>query len=374
MAGLRAAEAVRGAAGGARLGAVRGFRRARVARAEGGHRSRPRRARLAGLPHGAPQPLPRPLAVARRRLSRLEPAAVQPAERALERRPGAREGALRGNPRHAARRPDARLVRRHQHLPRAPESLHHARRAPGVRARPLGRHPAPPAFPGGALHQVLPPAPGLPRRRAGSAAHLHRLHEQLHEVRQADRAAQGRAAVTKARQKARTVLVTGVAGFIGMHCAQRLLARGDKVIGVDNLNDYYSVKLKRDRLRQLAHKSFGFEQVDISKEKDLKKVFGRKPDAVLHLAAQAGVRYSLQNPGAYVQANLVGFANLLECCRAHPPKHLVFASSSSVYGANTKLPWAEADNVDHPISLYAATKKSNELMAHVYSHLFGLHT
>jgi len=178
--------------------------------------------------------------------------------------------------------------------------------------------------------------------------------------------------VTKTRQKARTVLVTGVAGFIGMHCAQRLLARGDKVIGVDNLNDYYSVKLKRDRLRQLAHKSFGFEQVDISKERDLKKVFGRKPDAVLHLAAQAGVRYSLQNPGVYVQANLVGFANLLECCRAHPPKHLVFASSSSVYGANTKLPWSESDNVDHPVSLYAATKKSNELMAHVYSHLYRL--
>ena len=168
------------------------------------------------------------------------------------------------------------------------------------------------------------------------------------------------------------VLVTGVAGFIGMHCAQRLLARGDKVIGIDSLNDYYPVKLKRDRLKQIKHKSFAFEQIDISKEKALQKAFGKKPDAVLHLAAQAGVRYSLENPGAYVQANLVGFANLLECCRRWPPRHLVFASSSSVYGANTKLPWSEADSVDRPVSVYAATKKSNELMAHVYSHLYRL--
>jgi UDP-glucuronate 4-epimerase len=168
------------------------------------------------------------------------------------------------------------------------------------------------------------------------------------------------------------VLVTGVAGFIGMHCAQRLLARGDKVIGIDSLNDYYPVKLKRDRLQQIKHKNFAFEQIDISKEKALAKVFGKKPDAVLHLAAQAGVRYSLENPAAYVQANLVGFANLLECCRRQPPSHLVFASSSSVYGASTKLPWSETDNVDRPVSLYAATKKSDELMAHVYSHLYGL--
>jgi UDP-glucuronate 4-epimerase len=168
------------------------------------------------------------------------------------------------------------------------------------------------------------------------------------------------------------VLLTGVAGFIGMHCAQRLLARGDKVIGIDNLNDYYPVKLKRDRLKLLRHKNFAFEQIDIAKESALRTAFKGRPDAVLHLAAQAGVRYSLENPAAYVQANLVGFANLLECCRRQPPKQLVFASSSSVYGANAKLPWSETANVDHPVSLYAATKKSNELMAHVYSHLYRL--
>jgi UDP-glucuronate 4-epimerase len=171
------------------------------------------------------------------------------------------------------------------------------------------------------------------------------------------------------------VLVTGVAGFIGMHCAQRLLARGDKVIGIDNLNDYYPVKLKRDRLKLLKHKDFRFQQLDVAHPGALEKLFRKeKPRAVLHLAAQAGVRYSLENPAAYVQANLVGFGNLLECCRRHPPKHLVFASSSSVYGSNTKLPWSETDNVDHPVSVYAATKKSNELMAHVYSHLYGLRT
>jgi UDP-glucuronate 4-epimerase len=173
--------------------------------------------------------------------------------------------------------------------------------------------------------------------------------------------------------KAKRVLVTGVAGFIGMHCAQRLLARGDKVIGIDNLNDYYPVKLKRDRLKLLAHRNFRFSRLDIAQPRALEELVGKeKPQAILHLAAQAGVRYSLENPGAYVQANLVGFANLLECCRRHPPKHLVFASSSSVYGANAKLPWSESDNVDLPVSVYAATKKSNELMAHVYSHLYGL--
>ena len=171
------------------------------------------------------------------------------------------------------------------------------------------------------------------------------------------------------------VLVTGAAGFIGMHCAKRLLARGDEVIGVDNLSPYYSVELKRARLKQLEHRAFRFHELDIADEPRLRTLFEReKPQAVLHLAAQAGVRYSLVNPASYVQTNLVGFANVLEACRAFPPQHLVFASSSSVYGKNTKLPWSETDNVDHPISLYAATKKANELSAHAYSHLYGLKT
>jgi UDP-glucuronate 4-epimerase len=171
------------------------------------------------------------------------------------------------------------------------------------------------------------------------------------------------------------VLVTGVAGFIGMHCARRLLDRGDDVIGVDNLSPYYSVELKRARLKRLEHTAFRFHELDIVNAAALQQLFAReKPQAVLHLAAQAGVRYSFENPGSYIQTNLVGFANMLECCRHQPPRHLVFASSSSVYGANTKLPWSESDNVDYPISLYAATKKSNELSAHVYSHLYGLPT
>jgi len=169
------------------------------------------------------------------------------------------------------------------------------------------------------------------------------------------------------------VLVTGVAGFIGMHCAKRLLARGDTVIGVDNLSPYYSVTLKEDRLKLLAGRNFSFDKVDVANAAALKRIFAKgKPDRVLHLAAQAGVRYSLENPAAYVQANVVGFANLLECCRERPPRHLVFASSSSVYGANNKLPWSESQAVDRPLSMYAATKKSNELMAHVYSHLYGV--
>ncbi len=171
------------------------------------------------------------------------------------------------------------------------------------------------------------------------------------------------------------VLVTGVAGFIGMHTALRLLARGDEVVGVDNLSTYYSVKLKQDRLAQLKHPGFSFTKLDIADAASLEKLFSQeRPEAVLNLAAQAGVRYSLENPQAYVQTNLVGFANLLECCRRHPPRHLVYASSSSVYGTNTELPWTETQNVDHPISLYAATKKANELQAHVYSHLYGLNT
>ena len=168
------------------------------------------------------------------------------------------------------------------------------------------------------------------------------------------------------------VLVTGAAGFIGMHCAKRLLERGDEVAGVDNLSPYYSVQLKKDRLAQLKHPKFGFSEVDIADSHSLGKIFEKhKPETVLHLAAQPGVRYSLENPGAYIQSNLVGFANLLECCRRSAPRHLVFASSSSVYGSNPKLPWSEVDNVDRPVSLYAATKKANELMAHAYSHLYG---
>ena len=172
------------------------------------------------------------------------------------------------------------------------------------------------------------------------------------------------------------VLVTGIAGFIGMHCAERLATRGDEVIGLDNLNSYYSVELKEARLARLQR--FGkvrVERLDLADASALEAlVSAAKPDRVLHLAAQAGVRYSLENPAAYIQSNLVGFANLLEACRRHPPRHLVYASSSSVYGTNPKLPWSESDDVDRPISLYAATKKSNELMAHVYSHLFGIPT
>lgn len=173
------------------------------------------------------------------------------------------------------------------------------------------------------------------------------------------------------------VLVTGVAGFIGMHCASRLLARGDEVAGIDSLTPYYPVELKKARLAVLAGlpnaSKFSFEQADLAQPGVAYRTMeASRPDAVLHLAAQAGVRYSLESPDSYVQSNLVGFANLLEACRRHPPRHLLYASSSSVYGNSDKLPWSEEDSVDRPISLYAATKKSNELMAHVYSHLFAL--
>ena len=172
------------------------------------------------------------------------------------------------------------------------------------------------------------------------------------------------------------VLVTGIAGFIGMHCAERLAARGDEVVGLDNLNPYYSVALKEARLARLRERGgIRVERLDLADGPVLEQLVGEcRPDRVLHLAAQAGVRYSLDNPAAYIQSNLVGFANLLEACRKHPPQHFIYASSSSVYGANRKLPWSESDNVDSPISLYAATKRSNELMAHVYSHLFGIPT
>ncbi len=176
--------------------------------------------------------------------------------------------------------------------------------------------------------------------------------------------------------KEKTFLVTGAAGFIGFHTAARLLASGARVIGYDNVNDYYSVALKEARLRELQKwDSFSFVRADLADSRALKSVFTEyKPQIVIHLAAQAGVRYSLENPDAYVQSNLVGFVNILECCRHCNVEHLLYASSSSVYGANKKLPFSVEDRVDNPISLYAATKKSNELMAHTYSHLFRLPT
>jgi UDP-glucuronate 4-epimerase len=170
------------------------------------------------------------------------------------------------------------------------------------------------------------------------------------------------------------ILVTGAAGFIGYHLAQRLLSQGQQVYGIDNLNDYYDVNLKKARLAQLqSHSEFTFQQLDLSDRAGISQLFqNQKIDRVVHLAAQAGVRYSLDNPHAYADSNLMGFLNILEGCRHSKIEHLVFASSSSVYGNNTKVPFAVSDNVDHPISLYAATKKANELMAHSYSHLYNL--
>jgi UDP-glucuronate 4-epimerase len=171
-----------------------------------------------------------------------------------------------------------------------------------------------------------------------------------------------------------TVLLTGAAGFIGYHLGERLLRDGCRVVGVDSLNDYYDPRLKRARLeRLLGRPGFAFERIDLADRAAVPALFvATRPAAVVHLAAQAGVRYSLQNPTAYVDANLVGFLNVLEGCRHHGVRHLVYASTSSVYGANTKMPFSVHDNVDHPLSLYAATKKANELMAHTYSHLYGL--
>ena len=172
------------------------------------------------------------------------------------------------------------------------------------------------------------------------------------------------------------VLVTGVAGFIGSALALRLLERGDEVIGIDNINDYYDINLKLARLENLnVFKSFKFLKLDISERSEIESLFAReKFHKVMHLAAQAGVRYSITNPHAYINSNIVGFVNILEGCRYHDVKHLVYASSSSVYGANTKIPFSIHDNVDHPVSLYAASKKSNELMAHTYSHLYDIPT
>ena len=171
-------------------------------------------------------------------------------------------------------------------------------------------------------------------------------------------------------------LVTGAAGFIGYHLCEALLQRGDEVVGLDNLSDYYNVQLKRDRLAQLTdRKRFSFHKIDLADREAVNSLFGQhRFTVVLNMAAQAGVRYSLENPHAYMQSNLVGFLNLLEACRHSEVGHLVYASSSSVYGANTRMPFSIHDNVDHPISLYAATKKANELIAHSYSHLYRVPT
>jgi len=172
------------------------------------------------------------------------------------------------------------------------------------------------------------------------------------------------------------VLVTGAAGFIGYHVARFLCERGDEVVGIDNLNDYYAPTLKRARLEQLKpFSNFSFQKLDIADRPAVAELFTSEHfERVVHLAAQAGVRYSLENPHAYIDANLVGFTNILEGCRHHQIQHLVYASSSSVYGANTGMPFSVHHNVDHPVSLYAATKKANELMAHTYSHLYRLPT
>ena len=187
------------------------------------------------------------------------------------------------------------------------------------------------------------------------------------------------------------ILITGTAGFIGFHLAKRLLERGDEVVGIDNINDYYDVNLKYARLAETGisreaekwhttvqstkYPGYTFVRMNLEDRDALMALFEKeKFDNVCNLAAQAGVRYSLENPYTYIESNIVGFVNILEACRHHAIRHLVYASSSSVYGNNTKMPLSTSDNVDHPISLYAATKKSNELMAHTYSHLFGLPT
>lgn len=171
------------------------------------------------------------------------------------------------------------------------------------------------------------------------------------------------------------VLVTGCAGFIGSHLCRKLLTQGKQVVGIDDLNDYYEVSLKENRLKLLENEDFSFYKFHIEDRQSLNRVFVKeKPDVVVNLAAQAGVRYSIENPHAYISSNIVGFMNILEECRHNDVKHLIYASSSSVYGANTSLPFSVHDNIDHPLSLYAATKKANELMAHTYSSLYSLPT
>lgn len=172
----------------------------------------------------------------------------------------------------------------------------------------------------------------------------------------------------------KTILVTGAAGFIGAFLSKALLEQGHTVIGVDNMNDYYDVRLKEERLKMLyKYEAFHFTKMDISDKTAVLEVFAEhKPDVVMNMAAQAGVRYSIENPDVYIQSNIEGFYNIIEACRHYPVEHLLYASSSSVYGSNEKVPFEETDFVDHPVSLYAATKKSNELMAHTYSHLYGI--
>jgi UDP-glucuronate 4-epimerase len=173
----------------------------------------------------------------------------------------------------------------------------------------------------------------------------------------------------------KTIMVTGAAGFIGFHLSRKLLQEGYDVIGIDNLNDYYDVNLKKSRLELLNHVNFKFKKINLEDRASINTIFQEyMPKVVINLAAQAGVRYSLENPQAYIDSNIIGFTNILEACRHNTIDQLIYASSSSVYGANTNLPFSVHDNVDHPISLYAATKKANELMAHTYSHLFGLPT
>lgn len=171
------------------------------------------------------------------------------------------------------------------------------------------------------------------------------------------------------------ILITGCAGFIGMHLTVRLLELGYDILGVDNLNDYYSVDLKKSRLANLKNQNFSFEKVDLNDHHKLEKVFKKfSPQLVIHFAAQAGVRYSIENPRAYFESNLLGFGNIIDACRKHKVMNFIYASSSSVYGKNEKIPYSVSDKVDNPISLYAATKKSNELIAHSYSHLYSMRT
>lgn len=171
------------------------------------------------------------------------------------------------------------------------------------------------------------------------------------------------------------ILITGAAGFIGMNLSLKLLKNGYSVIGIDNMNDYYSVSLKEARLDSLKNENFDFYNINLEDQKKIDNLFDKvRPDVVVNLAAQAGVRYSIENPRVYIDSNIVGFGNILEACRYNEVKHLIYASSSSVYGANTSLPFSVHDNIDHPLSLYAATKKTNELMAHTYSSLYNIPT